>query len=116
MFLETGANCNTISRRFFDQLIARGLVSEFIKGSEMGVRINLVGGQNLMISGNKIKMEMDGASNMGVKMSIREFLILETDVEAFIMGVQWHISLVGEQCVDSVGMINIDTLGQDQIL
>ena len=40
-----------------------------------------------MISGNKVKMEMDGASNMGVKTSIREFLILETDVEAIIMGV-----------------------------
>ena len=27
------------------------------------------------------------------------------------MGVQWHTSLVGEQCGDSVRMVNIDTFG-----
>ena len=50
VFVDTGPNYNTISRRFFDDLVARGLVTEFIKGPESGVRINLVGGQNLMIS------------------------------------------------------------------
>ena len=50
VFVDTGANCNTISRSFLDQPIDCGLVSEFIiKGPEMGVRINLVGDQNLMI-------------------------------------------------------------------
>ena len=28
------------------------------------------------------------------------------------MGFQWHTSLVGEQCGDSVRMVNIDTFGQ----
>ena len=39
-------------------MVARGLVAEFIKGPKSGVRINLVGDQNLMISGDKVKMEV----------------------------------------------------------
>jgi len=42
VFVDTGGNCNTISRRFFDDLVGRGLVAEFIKGPNEGVRINLV--------------------------------------------------------------------------
>jgi hypothetical protein len=49
---------------------------------------------------------------MGIKTSIQDFLILENDGEALVMGVQWHTSLVGEQCGDSVRMLNIDTFGQ----
>ena len=75
VFVDTGANCNTISRRFFDDLVGRGLVSEFIKGPNEGVRINLVGGQSLVISGDKVKMEVDVATNMGIKTSIQDFLI-----------------------------------------
>ena len=69
-------------------MVARALVAEFIKGSESGVGINLVGGQNLMILGDKVKMEVDFATNMGI---------------------QWHNSLVGEQCGDLVRMVNIDS-------
>ena len=96
MFVDTEANCNTISRTFFEQLIERGLVSELVKGPEMGVMINLVGGQTLGISGDKEIMEVDVATNMGIKTSIQEFLILEHDSEPLVMGVQWHSSLVGE--------------------
>ena len=31
--------------------------------------------------------------------------------ESLVMGVRWHTSLVGEQCGDSVRMVNIDTFG-----
>ena len=41
-------------------------------------------------------MEVDVATNMGIKTSIQEFLILEHDSEPLVMGVQWHLSLVGE--------------------
>ena len=37
VFVDTGDNCNTISRALFKQLIDRGLVSEFVKGPESGV-------------------------------------------------------------------------------
>ena len=56
----------------------------------MGVRTNLVGGQSLVISGDKVKMVVDVATNMGIKTLVQEFLILENDV----MGAQWHTSLV----------------------
>ena len=68
VLVDTDANCNTISRTLFDQLIDRGLVSEFEKEPESGVRINLVGGQNPMISGDKEEiMEVDVATDMGIK-------------------------------------------------
>ena len=67
MFVDTGSNCNTISRRFFDDLVSRELVAEFIKRSESGVRIYLVGSQSLVISCYKVKMEVDVATNMGMK-------------------------------------------------
>ena len=86
-FVDTGANYNT--KRFFDDFIARRLVAEFsLKGPESGVRINLVGGQNLMISCDRVKMEVDVATNMGSKH--HDFLILENDAESLVMGVQWH--------------------------
>jgi len=65
--------------------------------------------QNFMISGDKVKMEVDVATNMGIKTSIQDFLILENNDESLVMGMQWHTSLVGEQCGDSVRMVNIDT-------
>ena len=54
---------------------------------------------------------IDVATNMGIKTSIQDFLILENDGKSLVMGVQWHTSLVGEQCGDSVPMVNIDTFG-----
>ena len=53
VFVDTGSNCNTISRGFFDDLVGRGLVAEFIR-PEAGVRINLVGGQSLVILGDTV--------------------------------------------------------------
>ena len=46
VFVDTGSTCNTISRRFSDDLVAGRFVAEFIKGPETGVRINLMGDQN----------------------------------------------------------------------
>ena len=80
-----------------------------IKGPEAGVRINLVGGKHLVISGDKVKMDVDIATNMGIKTSIQDILILENDAKSLVMGVKRHTSLVGEQCGDSVSMVNIDT-------
>ena len=54
-------------------------------------------------------MEVDVATNMGVKTSIQEFLKLEHDTEPLVMGVQWHASLVGEH---STRLVNMDTFGQ----
>ena len=112
MFVDTRANCNTISRTLFEQLVNRGLVSELVKGPEAGVRINLVGGQTLGISGDKAKLVVDVATNIEIKTSIQEFLILEHDSEPLVIGVQWHSSLFGENCGDSTRLVNMDTFGQ----
>ena len=64
-----------------------------------------------MISGDKAKMEVDVATNMGIETSIPEFLILEHDSGPLVMGVQWHSSLVGENCGDSTRLVNMDTIG-----
>ena len=64
-----------------------------------------------MISGDKVKMAGKIATNMGIKTSIQELQSLENDAEALVMRVQWHASLVGEKCGDSVRMVNIDTFG-----
>ena len=64
-----------------------------------------------MIYGDKAKMEVDVATNMGIKTSIQEFLILEHDTEPLVMGVQWHSSLVGGNCGDSTRLVNMDTFG-----
>ena len=98
MFVNTGANCNTISRAFFEQLIDRGLNSVRKGAGIKRIRINLLGGQTLMISGDKAKMEVD-VTNMGIRTSIQEFLILEYDTEPLVMGVQWYSSLVGKNCM-----------------
>ena len=64
-----------------------------------------------MISGDKAKMEVDDATNMGFKTSIQECLILEHDTEPLVMGVQWHSSLVGKNCGDSTRLVNMDAFG-----
>ena len=60
-----------------------------------------MGGQSLVILGNKVKMEVDVATNMGIKISIQDLLILENG-ESLAMDVQ---------CEDSVRVVNIDTFG-----
>ena len=56
-------------------------------------------------------MEVDVATDMGIKTSIQEFLILEHDTEPFFIGVQWYSSLVGENCGDSTKLVNMATFG-----
>ena len=46
-----------------------------------------MGGQNLVISGDKVRMEVDFATNMGIKTSIQDFLIFENDTKSFVMGI-----------------------------
>ena len=65
-----------------------------------------------MISGDKVKMEVDFATNMGLNTSIQEFLILENDAELLVMGVQWHRSSVGEHSGEPIRLVNIETFGK----
>ena len=51
IFVNTGANCNTISRKFYLTLVDRGLKCALIPGPSVGLLINLVGGQTLNVTG-----------------------------------------------------------------
>jgi len=66
----------------------------------------------LIISGDKVKIDV--ATNMGIKTSIQEFLLLEGDTELPVMGVQLHSLLVGENYGDSTGLVIIDTFGTSE--
>jgi len=48
--IDTGANCNTITRKFYSILLDQGLKCAFYPGD---IEINLVGGQRLRVSGDK---------------------------------------------------------------
>jgi len=50
-------------------------------------------------------MEVEIVTNMGIKTSIQDFLILENDAESLVIGVQWHTSLVGERWGVSFRMV-----------
>ena len=71
-----------------------------------------MGVQTLVISGDRAKIKVDVATNMGIKTLTQEFLILEHDTEPLVMGVQWNLSLVGENCGDSTRLVNMDTFGK----
>jgi len=44
-------------------------------GQKSGVGINLVGGQNLVISGDKVKMDVDVVTNMGIKTTVWRMML-----------------------------------------
>ena len=54
IFVDTGANCNTISDKFYRALLDQGLKCAFYPGSGKGIDINFVGGQRLNSSGDRL--------------------------------------------------------------
>ena len=59
-----------------------------------------------MISAEKVRMEVDVATNMGITTSLQEFLILEDDAGLIVMIVWWHSS----DCGDSTTLVYNKTL------
>ena len=53
IFIDTGENCNTITRKFYSTLVDQGLKCAFYPGPSGGIEINLVVGQCLGVSGYK---------------------------------------------------------------
>ena len=54
IFIDTGANCNTIRRKFCSTLLDQGLKCAFHPGPREGIDMNLVGGsQHLGVSCDK---------------------------------------------------------------
>ena len=91
---ESGANCNTITRRFYSILLDQGLKCAFFPGPPGRIEINLVGGQRLGVSGNKAMFMTKVKTTWQSFHSEQEFLILDEDGEDLVMGVIWFNSVM----------------------
>ena len=65
IFIDTGANCNTITRKFYSTLLDQGLKCAFYPGILGGIDIYLVGGQRLGVSGDKTTLTTELKTNLG---------------------------------------------------
>jgi len=54
VFVDTGADCNTISRKFYEILVVQGLKCAFYPGPTKGLNINLVDGKVLNATGDRV--------------------------------------------------------------
>jgi hypothetical protein len=110
VFVDTGANINTISRRYLDQLRDLNVKLEMIPGPIDGITIQLVGGRTLQVSGDKVRLQTRVATNMGRINSIQEFLVLQDDSEDLVMGVNWHRELMGGVRAATTRLIDMPTV------
>jgi hypothetical protein len=111
IFVDTGASCNTINRSFYLQLLNHGITMELIYGPMEGIKVELVGGQTLLVTGDKVRLQVEVATNMGKVASVQEFLVLEEDAEDMVMGVHWHNELVGGHRANLTRIVDLDTFG-----
>ena len=88
--MDTGANCNTISRKIYRTVVDQGLKCVLILGPSEGLSINLVGGQTLDITGDRVLIQTEVGTNLRNFYSDQDFLIFDQDSEDIVMGVQWY--------------------------
>jgi hypothetical protein len=84
---------------------------ELIYGPMEGIKVELVGGQTLLVTGDKVRLQVEVATNMGKVASVQEFLVLEEDAEDMVMGVHWHNELVGGHRANLTRIVDLDTFG-----
>ena len=87
VFVDTGANVNTMSRRQFVAFLDSNLDLE---GPFGGLEVKLVGGQTLHVAGDKARNETEVANTMGKVQGREEFLILDNNEEDVVMRVYQH--------------------------
>ena len=73
IYIDTGANCNTITRKYYSTLVEQGLKCAFYPGPSGGIEINLVGGQRLGVSGDKTIFMTEVKTTWGTFHSEQEF-------------------------------------------
>ena len=89
IFVYTGANCNTICRKFYSTLLGQRLKYAFYPGPPGGIDINLFGVKRLGVSGDKTTFMTEVKTTWGSFYSKQDFLILDQDGEDVVMGVIW---------------------------
>ena len=83
IFIDTCANCNSITRRFYSILLDQGLKCAFYPGPS-GVEIDLVCGLRLGVSGDKTMFMTEVKITWGTFHSEQEFLIMDQDGEDLV--------------------------------
>ena len=111
VFVDTGANCNTISRTFYEIVVSQGLKCAFYPGPSKGVHINLIGGQVLNISGDRVLVQTEVGTNLGHFHSDQEFMVLGNDVEDLVMGVKWFNAIHNVSQDDHVKILDATLRG-----
>jgi hypothetical protein len=90
VFVDTGANVNTMSRRQFMAFFDWNMDFEYIEGPFGGLEVKLVGGQTLHVAGDRVRIMTEVATTMGKVRGVEEFLVLDNDAEDMVMGVYWY--------------------------
>ena len=90
VFVDTGANVNTISRSQFIAFLDDNVDIYFVGGPFGGLEVKLVGRQTLNVSGDKVRIQTKVATTMGRVWGVKEFLVLDNDAEDIVMGVYWY--------------------------
>ena len=111
VFVDTGANCNTISRKFYETLVSQGLECVFHAGPPKGITINLVGKQVLNVTGDRVIIQTEVETNVGNFISGQDFLVLDDDVEDIVMGVQWYNSVLKGSPTDHITILDAKIRG-----
>jgi hypothetical protein len=111
IFVDTGANVNTISRMFMRVLENSELQMRFIKGPKEGLTVNLAGGQILNLTRDKVKIVVEVVTSMGPHVTLQEFLVMDHDGEDLVMKMQWHATLVGGNRAGISRIVDVDIFG-----
>ena len=112
LFVDTGANCNTISWKFYETLVAQGLECVFHPGPTEGFNINLVCKQVLHVTGDRFIVQTEVGTSSGNFLSGfgQDFLVLDDD-EDMVMGVQWYNSVLRVSPTEHIKILDAKILG-----
>jgi hypothetical protein len=90
VFVDTGANINTIHRSFLKVLRDSGIRLKQVNGPKTGIKIQFkLPNMSHTVSGDQVVLQVEVATSMGKVKSVQEFLTLDEDAEDMVMGVNW---------------------------
>jgi hypothetical protein len=81
VFVDTGANVNTMSRSQIVAFLDANVDFDYLEGPFGGWEVKLVGGQTLHVAGDRVRILTEVATTMGKVRGVEEFLVLDNDAE-----------------------------------
>jgi len=92
LFVDTGANVNTMSRSQHIAFLDANADFDYVEGLFGGLEVKLVGGKTLHVAGDKVRIQTE-VTTMGKVRGVEEFLVLDNDAEdIYGYGVHWYQS------------------------